>query len=52
MDNTLHTPFGPILMKGVMSDELHTALLTKYNNRRNKDNDFRHRLAGNIAEEY
>ena len=52
MDNTLHTPFGPILMKGVMSDELHTALLTKSNNSRNKDNDFRHRLAGNIAEEY
>ena len=52
MDNTLHTPFGPILMKGVISDELHTALLTKSNNSRNKDNDFRHQLAGNLTEEY
>ena len=52
MDNTLYTPFGPILMKGVMSDELHTALLKKSEDSRNPDNDFRHHLAGNLTEEY
>ena len=55
-------PFGPLIIKSTISDELHKILLTVAEQLRNgthpnkdintKTNDFRNHLAGNLAEEY
>ena len=49
--------FGPYIVMTTISDELHKILLDtaykiKKNKKLKKENDYRHSLAGNIAEEY
>jgi hypothetical protein len=49
--------FGPYIVMTTISDELHKILLDtaykiKKNKKLKKENDYRYRLAGNIAEEY
>ena len=51
--NQFYTPFGPLLMRGVLSDNVFDILLKVSNSTRyNMDQDFRNHLAGNIAEGY
>ena len=53
MSNQFYTPFGPLLMRGVLSDNVFDILLrTSNSTRHNMDRDFRSHLAGNIAEGY
>ena len=49
--------FGPYIVKTTISDELHGILLRtankiRKNKKLKKTNDYRHRLAGNLKEEY
>ena len=49
--------FGPYIVMTTISDELHKILLDtaykiKKNKKLKKENDYRYRLAGNLAEEY
>lgn len=46
-------PFGPLLYQSTISDELHQLMLTEsLALQKNKENDYRDNLAGNIEEEY
>ena len=46
-------PFGPLLYQSTVSDELHQLMLTEsLALQKNKENDYRDNLAGNIEEEY
>ena len=52
-----HSPFGPYIVMTTISDELHNILLKgskklRKSKKLKKQNDYRHRLAGNLSEEY
>ena len=52
-----HRPFGPYISECKLSDESHQILIKgaekiRKNKKLKKQNDYRHRLAGNLSEEY
>ena len=52
-----HRPFGPYISECKLSDESHQILIKgaekiRKNRKLQKQNDYRHRLAGNLSEEY
>ena len=52
-----HRPFGPYISECYLSDESHQILIRgaekiRKNRKLQKQNDYRHRLAGNLTEEY